>query len=155
MALEIEFKYLVDRERWEKVTPDKGVRIVQGYIASESGKTVRVRIKGKRGFLTVKGPSNGPVREEFEYEVPFKDAEAMLASLCPSTVEKTRYETEHEGRTWEIDVFEAKNVGLIVAEIELQDADEKYPLPEWVTTNVTDDKRYSNKQLSIRPFSSW
>lgn len=159
MFLEIEHKYLVDRSSWNPSLSERSSRILQGYLVRGSGKTVRVRIKesetGTSGYLTLKGPSNGAARAEFEYPIPAEDARAMLDLFCGNVIEKTRYEVLFEGKRWEVDVFEGANAGLIVAEIELSSPDETYVKPGWITENVTDDPAYSNAALSERPFSSW
>ncbi|MFM2207079.1 MAG: hypothetical protein RL213_1054 [Bacteroidota bacterium] len=159
MFLEIEHKYLVDRQSWSPSLAVRSSRILQGYLVREPKKTVRVRIKeneeGSFGFLTLKGPSSGASRAEFEYPVPAEDARFMLELFCRNVIEKTRYDVLFEGKKWEVDVFEGENAGLVVAEIELSSPDESYEKPGWIKDNVTDDPRYSNAALSERPFRSW
>lgn len=155
MSTEIEHKYLVDASRWNSVRPLKSTRIIQGYISRENSRTVRVRIKGEKGFLTVKGPSSGASREEFEYEIPLRDAEDMLRLFCPLRIEKVRHEVNVGGHGWEVDEFEGPNAGLVLAEIELSSPHQSYIKPDWVTEEVTYDSRYSNARLSETPFCTW
>ncbi|RYZ68751.1 MAG: CYTH domain-containing protein [Proteobacteria bacterium] len=156
MAMEIERKFLVVGDGWR--VGAKGVSYRQGYIRTENKTTVRVRIAGERGFLTLKGKSNasGLSREEFEYEIPKADAKAMLASMCgPEQVEKTRYRVKVGGHTWEVDEFHGENEGLIVAEIELQAEEETFEKPDWAGKEVSDDRRYGNSNLGKTPFKTW
>jgi adenylate cyclase len=156
MAKEIEHKFLVASEAW-RAAARPGTRYVQGYLSAEPGRTVRVRVAGDRGYLTVKGRAAGPAgasRDEFEYEVPLDDARQMLA-MCGALVSKTRYVVPHEGHDWEVDVFDEANAGLVVAEIELRAEGERFALPPWAGADVTSDGRYSNASLSAKPYSSW
>lgn len=152
MAVEIERKFLV-RENWKP--KGAGVRIAQGYLSREPMRTVRVRVKGKKGYLTVKGKNEGIRRAEFEYEVPLADAEAMLALCAPPIIEKRRYIERIEGFRWEIDVFAGENEGLCVAEIELSDENVDFPLPPWAGEEVSGDARYYNSQLARVPYRTW
>lgn len=152
MAHEIERKFLVvDRGI---VTGRTGERLVQGYLAIGTT-TVRVRIAGAVAWLTVKGPAERSVRAEFEYPIPLVDANAMLVLCVVPPIEKVRYLIEHAGHIWEVDVFEGANAPLVVAEVELDAADEAVELPEWIGYEVTDDPRYLNARLAERPFSRW
>lgn len=156
MALEIERKFLVDLEYAAKLIG--GNRIKQGYIDTVGLITVRARIKGKQAYLTIKGPStdDGMSRSEFEYEIPHGDAEHIIESMCTGRViDKTRYEIIHSGKTWEVDVFHGPNSGLVMAEIELDAADEKVEVPGWVLKEVTGDIRYYNSRLTEFPWSTW
>lgn len=154
MAKEIERKFLVTGDAWRGGAT--GTRYRQGYLSLEPERTVRVRIEGTRARLTVKGRSRGATRDEFEYDIPPADAEQMLDRLCGKPlIEKTRYKIPYRGRTWEIDVFEGDNAGLIVAEVELESEEEKIDLPPWVSREVTDDPRYYNSSLSTTPFKRW
>jgi CYTH domain-containing protein len=155
MAIEIEYKYLVKADIWKKVVPDKSVEIRQGYLLTDPEKTIRVRTKGNHGYITIKGKSVGASRPEFEYEIPLADANQLIDGFCSHVVEKIRHLIVHDQKTWEVDVFSGMNEGLIVAEIELTREDEKYSLPEWVDKDVTDDIRYANANLSIKPFKTW
>ena len=152
MAHEIERKFLVTDRRI--VEGHNGERIVQGYLAT--GKTsVRVRIADQRAWLTIKGPSLHNVRSEFEYTIPLDDAKALMAHCVASPVEKVRYRVQSGEHEWEVDVFEGANAPLVVAEVELDAADESVHLPPWVGREVTEDPRYLNARLAERPFSRW
>jgi len=155
MATEIEHKYLVNAELWLQVEPKKSVEIKQGYLLTDPNKTVRVRTTGQVGFITIKGKTIGASRPEFEYEIPLADANQLIANFCNNVIEKTRHYIFTKNKTWEVDVFEGLNQGLIVAEIELNSEEELYQKPNWVTKNVTDDTNYVNSNLSIKPFSTW
>ena len=151
--MEIERKFLVNRELWSPV--EEGTRIAQGYLSTDPKRTVRVRVKGKRGYLTVKGKNQGISRQEFEYEVPRWDAEGMLALCEPPIIEKKRYREEIAGHLWEVDVFEGENEGLILAEIELFHEEEEFEPPKWLGEEVSGDSRYYNSNLSQHPFKEW
>ena len=161
MAKEIERKFLVTNG-WKSVKSTVSFKLKQGYISSEGGKVVRVRTRegkypgDKVGYITIKSPSKGISRDEYEYEIPFKDAKEMLSRLCiGDIVAKTRHLVKVGDFLWEIDVFSGKNRGLVVAEIELDSPKQKFPLPTWVKAEVTDDRRYSNSNLSKVPYSKW
>jgi CYTH domain-containing protein len=154
MAQEIERKFLVKGLTWKSLAA--GTLYRQGYLSVAKERTVRVRIAGGRGFLTVKGVSRGVTRAEFEYEIPVADAAAMLEDLCERPlIDKTRFTVPFSGRTWEIDEFHGENAGLVVAEVELADSDEMPPLPEWVGEEVSLDPRYFNANLVKNPFRAW
>ncbi len=155
MAVEIEYKYLVKLDLWNEVSPAKSVRIIQGYISTEPSKSIRVRMLDQKGFITIKGMAERAKRLEYEYEIPGQDAKELLDSFCTKLVSKTRYYVQHENHTWEVDVFDGLNSGLVVAEIELQSEDEAYSKPEWLGEDVTHDFRYSNSNLSLNPYSTW
>jgi adenylate cyclase len=155
MGVEIERKFLVRDGSWKGGVEGRGVRVHQGYIVNEPGRSVRVRRKGERGFLTIKGAATGPSRPEFEYEIPLADAEALLAGFCGETIDKTRYEVEHRGHVWEVDEFHGDNAGLVVAELELASADEAFAPPAWLGDEVTEDARYLNAQLVKNPYRRW
>ena len=152
MAWEIERKFLVKDDSWRSGA-ERAVKMVQGYIAGGAGTpTVRVRIAGTRGILTIKGKAAGLVRSEFEYDIPLADARYMLENLCGTrVVEKTRFFC---GR-WEIDEYAGLNAGLVTAEIELDAPDEAFDLPAWLGGEVSDNPRYTNASLSRRPYSEW
>jgi adenylate cyclase len=154
MGIEIEHKFLVKNESWKRGVRKKEV-CRQGYLVADKTKTVRVRIIGEKGFLTVKGSSIGTSRPEFEYAVPLSDAEALLALCEGRTVEKTRHYVEHAGLTWEVDVFEGANEGLVVAEIELESEGQPFDLPDWAGEEVSEDIRYYNACLAMHPFNAW
>jgi CYTH domain-containing protein len=154
MAIEIERKFLVTGDAWK--TAAEGVLYRQGYLSTDKARTVRVRIAGARAFLTVKGLASGIARPEFEYEIPLGDAAAMLDGLClKPLIEKRRYTLECKGMRWEVDEFFGENRGLVVAEVELDSADQSIELPDWVGREVTDDARYFNSNLIAHPFSQW
>jgi adenylate cyclase len=151
---EIERKFLVSGEAWRETA--EGTRYRQGFLSTEPERTVRVRVAGPRGSITVKGKSVGARRAEFEYEIPVADAERMLDTLCQRPlIEKVRYTLAVGPHTWEIDVFEGSNAGLLVAEIELSSEDEAFEKPEWVGDEVTDDPRYFNSNLVANPYGTW
>jgi CYTH domain-containing protein len=157
MGSEIERKFLVWEDLVERVTQNGDVDcsyIVQGYLVSEKGHQVRVRRKGDNGYLTIKGARKGATRQEFEYEIPLEDATAML-KLCSGLIEKYRYAVLVGGRTWEVDVFGGDNLGLVLAEVELQNEHDRLVLPDWVHAEVTNDKRYYNEYLVKLPYRNW
>lgn len=154
MGLEIERKFLVTGTAWKALAA--GVLTRQGYLSSAAERTVRVRIAGDHGFLTVKGKSRGLTRAEFEYAIPVEDAAAMLDGLCEKPlIEKTRYRVPFGAHTWEVDEFHGANAGLVVAEVELASADEEPALPPWVGREVSRDARYFNANLVKKPFTTW
>ena len=153
MGIEIERKFLVKDGSWKEQS-DEGLVCRQGYLASDRESTVRVRVIGDKGFLTIKGATYGLSRSEYEYEIPAIDAEGML-QFCRSMVEKTRYLIEHGGMTWEVDVFGGYNGGLVLAEIELESEDQEFDLPDWAGEEVSGDVRYYNSHLAQHPFRSW
>jgi adenylate cyclase len=150
LAVEIERKYRVIKSRWQP--NDTGVDYRQGYLCSGDGRTVRVRIAGAQAFITVKGPTRGYARAEYEYPVPVSDAEEMLTELCPKPlIEKIRYRVEYAGHIWEVDVFNGDNRGLVLAEIELPAEDTCFEVPDWVGEEVSGDPRYFNSSLAVTP----
>ncbi|MNK02208.1 CYTH domain protein [compost metagenome] len=144
---EIERKYLVKDEILEVVKYLQSKKIKQGYISDNDGKTVRVRTKGEKGYLTIKGKSEGISRDEFEYEIPHEDALQLLTNFCPKFLEKERFELIVGEKKWEIDLFHGKLEGLIVAEIELESEEETFELPAWIDREVSDDVQYYNSKL--------
>jgi adenylate cyclase len=154
MPLEIERKFLVDRNLWKP--SGEGVLYRQGYICADADRVVRVRVAGPRAFLGVKGIKTGITRYEFEYEIPPEDAEHLLELFCERPlIEKHRHRENHGGRLWEIDVFRAENEGLVVAEIELGSEDEEVATPDFVLDEVSTDKRYYNFSLHRMPYGRW
>ena len=154
MALEIERKYLIDLGKIG--TLENGIRIKQGYLSTDKNAVVRVRVKNDKAYLTIKGANNGISRLEFEYEIPFDEANEMLDNLCKKPViDKTRYIIKHDIHIWEIDVFYGNNEGLVVAEVELKDENEKINLPSWIKEEVTSDNRYFNSNLMKHPYKDW
>lgn len=155
MAVEVERKFLVVGDAW-RAEVTAATRIVQGYLAQTGRAVVRVRIKGERAFLTLKGASQGISRREFEYEVPLVDAEAMLAELVTGPViDKVRHLVPVGGHTWEVDVFAGDNAPLVMAEVELGSPDEPFVLPGWAGLEVSHDPRYYNANLAREPYSHW
>jgi len=154
MALEIERKFLVTDDTW-KPQVRKSIAIKQGYLSTDPERTVRVRIKGNTGFLTIKGITRGISREEFEYSIPSDQAEELLKLCLDAPIEKVRHEILVSGKLWELDVFEGANSGLVLAEIELANAEEAFDLPSWIGQEVSEDPRYFNAYLSKQPFSTW
>jgi adenylate cyclase len=153
MAKEIERKYLVGGEAWKAL--GSGVFYRQGYLNSHRERVVRVRTMDGKAALTVKGVAVGATRLEFEYEIPFADAEQMLELCEQPLIEKTRYRIDNAGLTWEIDEFHGANEGLVVAECELESEDQQIDKPDWVGEDVTGDPRYFNSNLVSNPFDSW
>ncbi len=155
MAIETEFKFLVQKDLWNQVIPNKSLDIRQGYLYSDESKTVRVRTKGEKGYLTIKGKTSGASRPEYEYEIPFTEAIELLNLFCPERIEKTRHEVLFAGNKWEVDVFQGANEGLIVAELEVESETDAFEKPNWIGENVTDDTRYANSNLIKNPFVNW
>jgi adenylate cyclase len=155
MGVEIERKFLVDHNKWDKVEKPAGIHYRQGYLLAESGRTIRIRISDKDAFINLKSKSTNVSRSEYEYEIPLEDGRAILDSFTTIGTEKTRYEISYANKVWEVDVFMGDNAGLIVAEIELESEDEKFERPDWVTIEVTEDGRYTNAALAKRPFKNW
>lgn len=154
MGVEIERKFLVVDDTWMQQVRSR-TRISQGYLANEQGVTVRVRIKGDQGYLTIKGRSEGISRAEFEYAIPVDDAEAMLGLASGPVIDKVRHLVDVAGRTWEVDVFAGDNAGLVIAEVELPSEDVELTVPDWAGDDVSQDARYYNVNLASRPFTSW
>ena len=156
MGQEIERKFLVKSDTF-KQEASKETRITQGYLSSVPERTVRVRIKGKSGFLTVKGVGNdsGASRFEWEIEIPVKDVDDLLKICEPGVIDKTRYEVKAGNLKFEVDEFYGENLGLTVAEIELESEDQQFHKPEWLGEEVTGDKKYYNSMLMKHPFTKW
>lgn len=152
MATEIERKFLVTGDAWREVA---GLHMSQGYLNADKARTVRVRRAGERAFLTVKGPTHGAVRAEFEYEIPAADAAELLALCQGPRIEKIRRRVMYEGFTWEVDEFLGENAGLVVAEIELEREDQAFARPAWLGVEVTHDPRYYNASLVHHPYRLW
>jgi adenylate cyclase len=155
MAIEIERKFLVIDERWrEQAGP--GVRLMQGYLVSTPRLTLRARLDGEQGRLTIKGATRGISRSEYEYAIPAADARAMMSELAETgIIDKLRYLVRCGAQTWEVDVFAGDNAGLVLAEIELQSEDEAFERPRWLGAEVSDDPRYFNANLARHPFKDW
>lgn len=154
MALEIERKFLVIGDAWKDHITDQ-FQLKQGYLQLTPERTVRIRTAEKEAFLTIKGKTTGISRVEYEYAIPFKEGLELLKLSENKLIEKIRHIVVHHGITWEIDVFEGLNAGLILAEVELQTEHQELSLPKWVGKEVSQDARYYNAALSIQPYSQW
>ncbi|MEY4433056.1 MAG: hypothetical protein RLZZ44_1189 [Bacteroidota bacterium] len=154
--VEIERKFLVNSDAFKRNALRKN-KIAQGYLNSAPERTVRVRIKGEKGFLTIKGQSNetGLSRFEWEKEISIHEATELLLLCEKGVIEKTRYEIEVGLHLYEVDEFYGENEGLIIAEVELQSESENFEKPIWLGQEVTTDNRYYNSYLSQHPFKSW
>lgn len=155
MPLEIERKFLVHHELWNSLEKPKPILIKQAYISTDKTKTIRLRLKNEKAFLTLKGETRGISRTEFEYEIPAKEAEEMIFLFCDKKIEKKRYEITHAEKLWEVDVFEGENLGLIVAEIELKSEAEELIKPYWIANEVSSEAKYYNANLLEMPFYKW
>jgi len=155
MGVEIERKFLVDHEKWKKLKKPAGTHYHQGYLLDELNCTIRVRLAGTIGFVTIKGINSGISRTEFEYKIPAADASELIKSFSKSAVEKIRYRIRFAKKLWEVDEFLGDNEGLIMAEIELKDEKEEFKKPDWITGEVSADNRYYNSNLSKNPFKNW
>ena len=162
MGTEIERKYLVNKAQWQShkeylqnQSTDFGKKYCQGYIPTQNSTTVRLRTVGKQGYLTVKSKAVGHTRDEFEYPIPFHDAQEMLDNLClKPLIEKFRYKVVIDDLTWEVDEFLGQNEGLIIAEVELKDENQAINIPHWIEREVN-DKKYFNSYLVKHPYSQW
>jgi adenylate cyclase len=156
MGIEIERKFLVKNESWRTHTVATQ-SLEQGYFETTPSVAIRVRIiNNAKAFLTLKGKQSGISCAEFEYEIPLSDAQELLSHFCePRIVRKSRHIVDHRGHRWEIDVFEGKNKGLVVAEIELNSETETFFMPDWVGFDVSADKRYTNASLARNPYTTW
>jgi adenylate cyclase len=153
MGEEIERKFLVIGDAWRT---GEATDYRQGYLSTDKERTVRVRIAGSAGQLTIKGITRGSTRAEYEYTIPVTDAVAMLDSLClRPLIEKRRYLVDYHGMTWEVDEFYGDNAGLIIAEIELTHPEQSFDKPPWIDKEVTGDPRFYNANLVASPFSRW
>jgi len=155
VAVEIERKFLLKNNDWREQTESSNL-IRQGYLAPLDTSSVRVRIEGDKANINIKSATIGISRLEYEYEIPLKDAEQMLESLCRSPqVHKTRHIVTIGKHKWEIDEFYDENEGLVVAEIELNDENESFAKPDWLGDEVSDDARYYNVNLIKHPYNGW
>lgn len=154
--IEIERKFLVLNDNFKNEST-RQIRIVQGYICTASGKTVRVRLKNDKGILTIKGKSqnSGLSRFEWEKEIPLNEAEQLLQLCENGKIEKIRYEIPSGSHVYEVDVFSGDNEGLIIAEVELKSEDEEFKKPAWLGSEVTGDKKYYNSHLVSNPYKNW
>lgn len=155
MALEIEHKFLLKNNDWQKDIK-KSSRYKQGYLISDSKKSIRIRTSNDKAWLNIKSATIGTHRHEYEYEIPYSEGEEILNTLCEKPlIEKTRHLVPYDQHIWEIDVFTGDNEGLIVAEIELSQVGELFSKPSWIDMEVTDDLRYYNNQLCKNPYKNW
>jgi CYTH domain-containing protein len=153
--LEIERKFLVDKEKWSLIPKDNGTLYIQGYLSIDNDKVVRVRVAGEKGFITIKGKSTTFSHPEFEYPIPVGDAHELIRQYTSSQVEKIRTRVPAGNHVWEVDEFLGENEGLLMAEIELNSLDEVFEMPSWAGKEVTGDQRYYNSWLSLHPFRTW
>lgn len=153
---ETERKFLVLRDDYKAAATEK-FDIAQGYLSSHPERTVRVRIKGNKGFLTIKGKGNesGTTRMEWEKEISLDEAKLLLPLCEKGAIEKTRYEIPCGKHVYEVDEFYGDNAGLVIAEIELEDENEAFEKPDWLSEEVTGDERYYNAYLSRNPYNEW
>ncbi len=154
MAIEIERKFLLASDAW-RAEVAASERLAQGYLGNAERASVRVRIGAGHAFLNIKSRELGAQRQEFEYEVPLADAEQLLQLCLPGRIEKIRHHVRHAGMLWEIDEFLGDNAGLVVAEIELDQPEQRFERPAWLGAEVTDDERYYNIALAQRPYALW
>ena len=156
MAQEIERKFLVLDDSYKHEAYNFS-HVRQGYLCSERGKTVRIRLRDDKAYLTIKGPSldGGLSRYEFEREIPFADGEMMLSLCRDGLIDKTRWLVRSGDHIFEVDEFHGDNDGLVVAEVELKSADETPIIPHFIGKEVTGDRRYYNAQLSLHPYCTW
>ena len=151
MPIEIERKFLVSG------TPplENGVTMVQGYLCHDIDRTIRIRTEGTRAVITIKSATKGISRAEFEYEIPVSDAQEMLGLAVAEKIRKTRSCVVLGNHTWEVDVFHDANAGLVVAEVELSQENEKFIIPEWVGEEISGEPKYLNSLLAQCPYSAW
>lgn len=148
MGMEIEHKFLVKDNSYKDAASKKS-EIKQGFLSRAHERTVRVRVRDDKGYITVKGIGSGAAHPEFEYEIPLDDALQMLSLCEPPVIEKTRYIVMHEGNMWEVDEFHAGQEGLVIAELEVPSEEYRFPLPPFIGREVTGDPRYYNSQLGV------
>lgn len=154
MPKEIERKFLLRNNNWKSQFDSRAI-IKQGYLSTKKERTVRVRIFGDQGFLTIKGETVGMTRLEFEYEIPVQEANELLQLCEKPLIEKERFIILMGKLKWEIDVFEGDNEGLELAEVELETEDQVVEIPDWIGEEVTFDNRYFNSSLVKLPFREW
>ncbi len=154
MPKEIERKFLLKNGNWKSRFTSRTI-IKQGYLSTKKERTVRVRIFGEKGFLTIKGETVGMTRLEFEYEIPVQEAKELLLLCEKPFIEKERFIVSMEKIKWEIDIFEGDNEGLELAEVELEDENQTVEIPDWIGEEVTFDNRYFNSSLVKLPYKNW
>ena len=154
--IEIERKFLVTSEAY-KQQAFKNSRIVQGFLSTNKKRTVRIRLKGDQGFLTIKGQTSkdGLSRFEWEKEISRKEAESLLRLCKKGVINKVRYEVKVDNHTFEVDEFFDDNEGLVIAEVELESKNESFSKPDWLGKEVTGELKYYNSKLSKHPFKKW
>jgi CYTH domain-containing protein len=155
MGVEIERKFLIEKDLWYAVKKPSGSSLQQAYLVNEKDKVIRIRVTDSSAFFTIKGPAVNFSRSEFEFQIPKQEALLIMDQFTKVRIDKTRYKVEYEGKTWEVDEFWGDNEGLILAEIELTSEDEEFTIPPWVGEEVTHDSRYYNAYLSEHPYLSW
>ena len=154
MALEIERKFTVNKEILPEL--NNGILIKQCYLLNSPQKTIRIRIKGEKAYITLKTGGVGISRNEYEYEIPYQDAEIIMFDFEKTNIiEKTRYLHKQANHIWEIDIFHGNNEGLILAEIELNSETEVFDKPEWIEKEVSENANYFNSSLANNPFKNW
>ena len=153
MSIEIEKKFLVLNDSFKKLSYSN-IHIRQGYLFSSENKTLRVRIAHHKSKISIKSGGN-IIRNEYEYDIPSKDAQELLSLSKGYIIDKIRYLIKFEGFTWEVDIFQKENEGLIVAEIELEEENQKFTKPDWLGKEISSDKRYYNCNLAEKPYSLW
>lgn len=155
MPVEIERKFLIKNDSWWPAV-SHSTQIRQAYLAPPSKASVRIRVEGDKANINIKSATLGMERMEYEYPIPKQEALEMLDNLCDKPqISKNRHRVQYGNHTWEIDEFFGDNAGLIVAEIELNAADEAFEIPDWLGKEVTDDKRYYNVSLAKYPYKDW
>lgn len=155
MGFEIERKFTVNHSKWNEIEKPEGDHYRQGYLSKENGKTVRIRLTTSTAFLTIKGPTKGLTRDEYEFEIPQLEATEILDTMCYAEVVKIRYKLVYAGKLWEVDEYLGDNQGLLTAEIELANEKESFEIPPWIEKEVTFEKKYSNSNLAAKPFKTW
>lgn len=156
MAIEIERKFLVLNDTYKQQAIKKQ-RITQGYLSTDTERTVRVRIKGEQGFITIKGQGNasGASRFEWEKEIPVHEVNELLELCKAGIIDKTRYEVMSGKHVFEVDEFYGDNAGLVVAEVELDSEEEAFDKPDWLADEVTGDNKYYNASIMLNPYKNW
>jgi len=154
VAIEIERKFLVLNDGWRE-RADRGTPMRQAYLSRNPKNSIRVRIAADRAHLNIKSATPGCVRREYEYEIPQTEAEELFALCLGSPVEKVRYRVDWDGFVFEVDVFSGASRGLVVAEIELDDLESDFPRPPWLGREVSNELRYYNSELALRPYCEW
>lgn len=153
--MEIERKFLVNKDLWRELSKPEGEHILQGYITSGMDKSIRIRLTGEQAWLTIKGKTVNLSREEYEFPLPADIAASVIEKFSEGKVEKVRYKIHYKRKTWEVDEFLGENEGLVVAEVELESEQERVELPAWVGEEVSYDPRYYNAVLIKKPFKTW